>query len=1036
MPIQARCPTCGNTVEVPEQFQGIPVVCPQCQNSFPAVAEPLPPAVAEPIAVMPPTQVAEMPLGQVAGEVPLALEPEAAAALEPLVVIKPPPRANPLPWLAGGVVIAVLLFVVCAGAVGFWLLSARQAAVAVSKPARTGVSADPIIETPEPPGGPASKTGEPKPVASPAVLEPKATEPKTEETPAPKPVSADDPKTIPPLTLWSLKDATVLIKVEIGAARRTGAGFLMRVEGETGYIATNEHLVVPDNAGKTKPAITVVFASGTDKERSVKVEVGGVDSERDLAILKVEGVKNLPKPIDFGVIPSLLQTVPVYVFGFSAASTNAGNSAVKVDSGIVSNIRKDDRGRLALVQIDGGVNAGNSGGPVVDAEGRLVGVAVANLRGSGIDAAIPQDDLRDMLTGRIGTIGVFRKVRKPGGNDLVGELWTLNARNRIENSTETTLSVPGGGTPERAGTADIVIQAQLIDPLLRLRRVQTLCAPASGRPAPQPGSDGRWPPLADSRKEKSTIADGKVQVALTLSDTKGEYYFQFSYEGSDGTPTFTQPRAFRLDRAGAGPTARDAAMLEVVRREPVPSKEALAKAEKTIREQYQDDFAQKKPAQMLQVALKLQRHAAGVNDDPPRRYAFFQEALTLAAGTGDFLQALKIAEELATDFEVSMAELTALVLEKASPSVKARDAAKSLAEEALARVTEALAADDFDTADRLVKGGSMVAGRAQANSVLSALTIRAKEVERLRKEFAQVLAAETILANDPKDAAASLTAGQHLCMVKGDWDKGLPLLAQGSDPSLRTLAEKDMAGPETAAGQFDLANGWHELAQRQESELAKIRLQARALVWYQQSLPGLTGINKSLAEKRLTESDKVPDRYRERIELFGFIRQAIREKRTVQTAIQGFPLAKDFRQVPAEGAVLIGFDITRGKFLDNETIASLRPIYATSRGEQRGELLGQAQGRQVTVKAKPGYAVGAVNLKTGLGLDGLSVTFMKFDKARLKKDDAYSSDWLGNKDSSGQVTVGDGSLVVGVCGRRNDAGAAVALGLVVIGMGK
>src|SRR5262249_3906295 len=158
------------------------------------------------------------------------------------------------------------------------------------------------------------------------------------------------------------------------------------------------------------------------------------------------------------------------------------------------------------------------------------------------------------------------------------------------------------------------------------------------------------------------------------------------------------------------------------------------------------------------------------------------------------------------------------------------------------------AADDFDTADRLVKGGSIVAARAQANIVLSAFTLRTKEVDRFRKEYPQVLAAETMLANDPKDAVASLTSGRHLCLVKGDWEKGLPLLAQGGDATLKALAEKDIAGPETAMAQFELANGWHELAQKQDSELAKIRLQARALSWYQQALPGLSGINRSLAE--------------------------------------------------------------------------------------------------------------------------------------------------------------------------------------------
>jgi S1-C subfamily serine protease len=986
-------------------------------------------------------------------EVPLALEPPAAVPDVP-VAIEPPPAPvsevplaldvpsgqrpersrSALPWVAGSVAVILLVITACAGVSGLALWSMRQPGVPDTKGPRFAVATH---KAPEPVIRPEPKVpaDEPKSVPEPPSSEPKTSVPKPETPDPPKPVDPADPKSIPPTTLWALKDATILVKVEGAGVSAGGAGFLMRVEGETGYIATNEHLVVP--ASMEKPGIMLVFAGGTEQERSVKAAVVAVDSERDLALLKVQGVKELPKPIELTETANLVGTAPVYAFGFPPLGASQRNPAVVIGKGSVAAIRKDERGRRVLVEIDGGLHAGNSGGPVVDAEGRLVGVAAVNLRGSGINAAIPQDDLRDMLKGRIGTVGVYRKVRKPGGNDLVGELWTLDARNRIDKSVPTMLSVPGGGAAERSGTADIVIQAQLIDPLDRLRRVQTFYAPASGRSPPSPQPDGAWAALPDSRKEKSTIADGKVQIALTVPDTKGEYYFQFAYEGPDGKPTYTQPRVFRLDRAGAERMVGDAAMLEAVRREPVPGKEALAKAEKTIREQYKDDFAKKKPSEMLEVALKLQRHAAQVADDPPRRFMFFQEALTLAAASGDFLQALKIAEELATDFEISMAELTATVVEKATPNVRARDAGKSLAEEALGRVSEALAADDFDTADRLVKAGSIVAAKAQANSVMSAFTLRGKEVDRLRKEFAQFLAAQTVLENDAKNAAANLTVGRHLCFVKGDWDKGLPLLALGSDAELKMLAEKDKTGPETAAAQFELANAWYELAQGQETAVAKARLQSRALLWYQQALPGLVGINKSLAEKRLAESAKLPDRYRERVELFAFIRQAIREKRTAQTAIQGFPLAKEFRQVPAEGAVLIGFDVTLGKFLDNDTIASLRPIYATARGEQRGELLGQAQSRVLTVKAKPGYAVGALNLKTGLGLDGFSVTFMKFDQTRLKKDDSYTSDWLGGKDSSGRVTVGgDGSLVIGVCGRRNDAGAAVALGLVVIGKPK
>ncbi len=75
-------------------------------------------------------------------------------------------------------------------------------------------------------------------------------------------------------------------------------------------------------------------------------------------------------------------------FGFpfgKALSTTKGNPAVTVGKASVSSLRTGPDGGLAYVQIDGNLNPGNSGGPVVDAKGRLVGVAVATIKdGQGI----------------------------------------------------------------------------------------------------------------------------------------------------------------------------------------------------------------------------------------------------------------------------------------------------------------------------------------------------------------------------------------------------------------------------------------------------------------------------------------------------------------------------------------------------------------------------------------------------------------------------------------------------------------------------
>src|SRR5207248_172420 len=90
----------------------------------------------------------------------------------------------------------------------------------------------------------------------------------------------------------------------------------------------------------------------------------------------------------------------------------------------------------------------------------------------------------------------------------------------------------------------------------------------------------------------------------------------------------------------------------------------------------------------------------------------------------------------------------------------------------------------------------------------------------------------------------------------GQWDKGLPNLAKGSDAALKTLADKDLAGAADAAGQAEVGDSWYDLSAAQEG-LAKLHLQRRAYFWYQQAAPTLTGLNKTRVDKRLAELEKI-----------------------------------------------------------------------------------------------------------------------------------------------------------------------------------
>jgi hypothetical protein len=125
------------------------------------------------------------------------------------------------------------------------------------------------------------------------------------------------------------------------------------------------------------------------------------------------------------------------------------------------------------------------------------------------------------------------------------------------------------------------------------------------------------------------------------------------------------------------------------------------------------------------------------------------------------------------------------------------------------------------------------------------------------------------------------------------------------------------------------------------------------------------------------------------------------------------------RDVAPAGGLLVGFEVGLGKFVNNDIIGAIRPIYRVGDKESDGELYGTDMKRAVKVIAKPGYAVGSISVKTGLGVDGFSITFMKVTDGKLDPKDSYESEWIGGPGGFTLVRIGDGTPVVGILIKNN-----------------
>ena len=197
-----------------------------------------------------------------------------------------------------------------------------------------------------------------------------------------------------------MKKSTAYLKVTDADGRQAeGSGFFGI---EPGIVLTNAHVVGMLGASSKPPKkVEIVAHSGTPDEIRFEGTVLGADRDNDLAVVRVDGDQTkLPAPLVVELDRcSLTELQKVFIFGFPFGAS-LGKEITARDSS-VSSFRRDVDGSLYQIQVNGGMDPGNSGGPVVDARGVVVGVSVAVIKGTQINFAVPSEKIQGMLHGRV-----------------------------------------------------------------------------------------------------------------------------------------------------------------------------------------------------------------------------------------------------------------------------------------------------------------------------------------------------------------------------------------------------------------------------------------------------------------------------------------------------------------------------------------------------------------------------------------------------------------------------------------------------------
>ena len=620
------CPSCQYQGSIPDEAKPTRIRCPKCKETFNVSA------------TTPSTSARS------ANRPPAAKRPEVAvqAAFDALDSVQPlPTRSNPgsrgapgmIPHAGAGSGQSPLIY----AALGVGGLAVLLLCVVL------------VVVLTKGSGEPAAKVN-----PSPSVARNDSPSPVIERIAAVAPAETTVTPTAPPETssagasapsamngaeiVRRLKDATVYIILKLGGKPfATGTGFVIETREGDIVLATNRHVAVPDPVGAppslvpkgAKVELEVVFRSGLGRqnEQALPAELIATDSlsddlNTDLAFLIVKRVTRPPVPVNVFARTEPTEGTSYVGAGFplvgfiNEVAETKGNQSVTITGGRIAALKRDEYGQISLLQVDGSLHPGNSGGPIVEEKtGNLLGVAVASLTRAGISNVgfiVPAEEVRRCLAGRVGAIE---------GTRLQG--------------------------PQ--GTADLQLKAQIVDPKGLVRDVLVHVAPASPG-AISPNSDGSWPALPNTkgvelaRDPKTPFASGRVQVALSGKGADArKVLVQTAHRDLRGRLVYSKPKEVELPERGPfGRAGKLQLAMRAIQRKSLALLGPLIDPDKDCQLTKDEDRLKIK----IDIPGKLHTLSPEITTRKNRKVSLHNAPITMTEVEGDFIVQVQVTGEI------------------------------------------------------------------------------------------------------------------------------------------------------------------------------------------------------------------------------------------------------------------------------------------------------------------------------------------------------------------------------------------------------
>lgn len=289
----------------------------------------------------------------------------------------------------------------------------------------------------------------------------------------------------------------------------------------------------------------------------------------------------------------------------------------------------------------------------------------------------------------------------------------------------------------------------------------------------------------------------------------------------------------------------------------IPASSEQAPVRTLMKEAFASQLADRSAPARRKLAGALFVQAEKSAPVPVEHYVVLAAAYEASVDGGDLAGACRAADSLSREFKVDALAMKTAAMHQYSTRPAApgltRELASSNVRAALDVASQLAATEDWSGAIHTCQAVGATSAQADAAS-RTLFQTRLRDYTQRRDVAAKIAAEYEKLAANPADPAANLAVGKYLCLIRGDWAAGLPMLGKGTDPALKAIAAKELAAPKSGEALADLAEEWWAFGGRQIEIWVKSGAESRAAELYgRANAAGLTGLRKILADRRIAE---------------------------------------------------------------------------------------------------------------------------------------------------------------------------------------